>query len=167
MRDVRFSQRSCWGGFRPSGMWRLVAASRRFGVTWCLHIEGQAILRFCVVWRERTLRAGTHYLHVTWAHVMLRVQLGCERRFNTEFYEADSHFCHSAYVTWSHVEVWSAHAPARLSHFCCRTHFVMRDQRVECSLHYITKTQSSHTCHLISVYLVRARVNVRDYLYYS
>jgi len=24
---------------------------------------------------------------------------------------------HSAYVTWSHV-------PARLSHFCCRTHFV-------------------------------------------
>ena len=28
--------------------------------------------------------------------------------------------CHSAYVTWSHV-------PARLSHFCCRTHFVRRD----------------------------------------
>jgi len=58
--------------------------------------------------------------------------LGCERRFNIEFYGADSHFCHSAYVTWSHVELWSAHAPARLSHFCCRTHFVRRDQRVEC-----------------------------------
>ena len=79
------------------------------------------------------VRAGTHYPHVTWAHVMLRVQLGCERRFNTEFYDADSHFCHSAYVTWSHVELWSAHAPARLSHFCCRAHFVRRDQRVECS----------------------------------
>jgi hypothetical protein len=79
------------------------------------------------------VRAGTHYLHVTWAHVMLRVQLGCERRFNIEFYDADSHFCHSAYVTWSNVELWSAHAPARLSHFCCRTHFVRRDERVECS----------------------------------
>jgi hypothetical protein len=55
---------------------------------------------------------------------MLLVQLGCERRFNIEFYGANSHFCHSAYVTWSHV-------PARLSHFCCRTHFVRRDVRVE------------------------------------
>ena len=79
------------------------------------------------------VRAGTHYPHVTWAHVMLRVQLGCERRFNIEFYDADSHFCHSAYVTWSHVELWSAHAPARFSHFCCRTHFVRRDQCVDCS----------------------------------
>jgi len=66
---------------------------------------------------ERSLRPGTHYPHVTWAHVMLRVQLGCERRFTVEFYGADSHFCHSAYVTWSKV-------PARLSYFCCRTHFV-------------------------------------------
>ena len=74
----------------------------------------------------QTVRAGTHYPHVTWAHVMLGVQLGCERRFDIEFYDADSHFCHSAYVTWSHVELWSAHAPARLSHFCCRTHFVRR-----------------------------------------
>ena len=72
----------------------------------------------------RAVRAGTHYTHVTWAHVILRVQLGCERRLNIEFYGADSHFCHSAYVTWSRVELWSAHAPARLSHFCCRTHFV-------------------------------------------
>ena len=77
-------------------------------------------------------KAGTHYPHVTWAHVMLRVQLGCKRRFNVKFYDVDSLFCHSAHVTWSHVELWSAHAPARLSHFCCRTHFVRRDQRVEC-----------------------------------
>jgi len=27
------------------------------------------------------VRAGTEYPHVTWAHVMLRVQLGCGRRF--------------------------------------------------------------------------------------
>jgi len=52
---------------------------------------------------------------------------------NTEFYGADSHFCHSAYVTWSHVELWSAHVSARVSHFCCCTHFVRRDLRVECS----------------------------------
>ena len=38
------------------------------------------------------VRPGTHYPHVTWAHVMLRVKLRCERRFNTEFYGADSHF---------------------------------------------------------------------------
>ena len=25
---------------------------------------------------------------------MLRVQLGCERRFTIEFYDADSRFCH-------------------------------------------------------------------------
>ena len=79
------------------------------------------------------LKAGTHYPHVTWAHVILRVQLGCERRCNIKFYDTDSLFCHYAYVTWSQVELWSAHAPARLSHFCCRTRFVRRDQRVECS----------------------------------
>jgi hypothetical protein len=73
------------------------------------------------------LRPGTQYPHVTWAHVMLRVQLGCERRFDIEFYDVDSDFCHSAYVTWSHVELWSAHVPARLSYFCCRTHFVRRE----------------------------------------
>jgi len=54
------------------------------------------------------------------AHVILRVQLGCERRFTIEFYGADSHFCYSAYVTSSHV-------PARFSHFCCCTHFLRRD----------------------------------------
>jgi hypothetical protein len=90
--------------------------------------------KFCCT--SRTVRAGTHYPHVTWSHVMLRVQLGGERRFNIECHGADSHFCHSAYVTWSHVEFWSAHAPARLSHFCCRTHFVRRDQRVECRAPY-------------------------------
>jgi hypothetical protein len=67
------------------------------------------------------VRPGTYYPHVTWAHVMLRMQLGCERRFNIEFYGADSHFCHSAYVTWSDVELWSAHMPARLLNFFWRT----------------------------------------------
>jgi hypothetical protein len=55
---------------------------------------------------RKLLRPGTHYPHVTWAHVTLRLQLGCERRFNIEFCGADSHFCHSAYVTWSRVELW-------------------------------------------------------------
>jgi len=87
-----------------------------------------------------TVRLGTHYPHVTWAHVMLQVQLRCERQFNIEFYGADSHFCHSAYVTWSHVELWSAHVPARLTHFCCRTHFVRCDLRVECSSNIVTSS---------------------------
>ena len=81
---------------------------------------GQTVVRDCKC-TVVAVRAGTHYPHVTWDHVILRVQLGCERRFNLEFYGADSRFCHFAYVTWSHVELWSAHAPARLSHFCCRT----------------------------------------------
>jgi hypothetical protein len=50
-----------------------------------------------------------------------------------EFYNADSHICHSAYVTWSRVQLRSAHVPARLSNFCCHAHFVRRDVRVECS----------------------------------
>jgi hypothetical protein len=50
--------------------------------------------------------------------------------FNTEFYGADSHFCDCSYVSWSRVELWSAHVPASLSNFCCRTHFVRRDVRV-------------------------------------
>jgi hypothetical protein len=54
-------------------------------------------------WRRRTnymlLRPGTHYPHVTWAYVMLRVQLG----YLTLNSGADPHFCHSAYVTWSDV----------------------------------------------------------------
>jgi hypothetical protein len=54
------------------------------------------------------VRPGTHYPHVTWAYVMLRVQLGCERRINIEFYGADSHFCHSAYVTWREDSVSQA-----------------------------------------------------------
>jgi len=64
---------------------------------------------------------------------MLRVQLVCERRFKIEFYGADSHFCHAAYVTWFHAELCSTHVRARLSHFCCHTHFVRSDLRVECS----------------------------------
>jgi hypothetical protein len=78
-----------------------------------------------------TLRPGTHYPHVTWAHVTLLVQLGCERRFNIEFYGADSDFCHSAYVTWSRVELWSTHVSARLSNIYCCAHFVRRDVRVK------------------------------------
>jgi hypothetical protein len=88
---------------------------------------------------QMSFRVGTPYPHVTWAHVMLRVQSECERWFNIEFYGPDSHLCHSGYVTWSHVELWSAHAPARLSHFCCRTHFVRRDQRDECSWSLVTQ----------------------------
>jgi hypothetical protein len=84
------------------------------------------------------LRPGTHYRHVTWAHVMLRVQLGCERRFNTELYGVGSRFCHVPYVTWSHVEIWSAHVTARLSPFCCRTHFVRRELREESSSDIVT-----------------------------
>ena len=56
-----------------------------------------------------------------------------KRRSNIEFYGADSHFCHSAYIMWSRMGIWSAHVPARLSNFCCRTHFVRRDVCVECS----------------------------------
>jgi hypothetical protein len=73
-------------------------------------------MRLCWLAANRILRvrSGTHYPHVMWARVMLRVQLGCERRINIEFCGAFSHFCHSAYVTWSPVERWSAHVPARL-----------------------------------------------------
>jgi hypothetical protein len=84
------------------------------------------------------LRPGTHYRHVTWAHVMSRVQLECERRLNTGLYGAGSHFCHSPHVTWSHLEIWSAHVTARLSHFCCRTHFVRRELREESSSDVVT-----------------------------
>jgi hypothetical protein len=61
-----------------------------------------------------------------------------ERRFDTELHGAGSHFCHSAHVTWSHVETWTAHVTARLSHFCCRTHFVRRELREECSSDVVT-----------------------------
>jgi hypothetical protein len=70
-----------------------------------------------------SVKPGTHYPHVTWAHVMLRVQLG----YLTLNYGVHSHLCHSAYVMWSDVELWSAHMPARLLNFCCRTHFGRRD----------------------------------------
>jgi hypothetical protein len=54
-------------------------------------------------WHLSPLRPGTHYPHVTRTYVMLRVRLWCVRRFNIEFYGADSHFCHSTYATWDHV----------------------------------------------------------------
>ena len=50
--------------------------------------------------------------------------VGMWEGFNIEFYGADSHFCHSAYVTWSNMELWSAHMPARRSYFCCHTHIL-------------------------------------------
>ena len=90
------------------------------------HLEGATLATETTAWWRnlwhaetyRGLRPGTHYLHVTWVHVILRVRLGCEWRYNIEFCGADSHFCHSAYVTWSHVEVWSAHVQACLSDAC-------------------------------------------------
>jgi hypothetical protein len=77
---------------------------------------------------------------------MLRVQLGCDRPFNIKFYGADSQFCHSAYVTWSRVELWSVHVPARLSNFCCRTHFVRHDVRVERSSYVTSCFQKWRKC---------------------
>jgi hypothetical protein len=50
---------------------------------------------------------------------------------------AQIHTCHSAYVTWSRMELWSTHVPARLSNFCCRTHFMRCDVRVKRSS-YVT-----------------------------
>jgi hypothetical protein len=81
----------------------------------------------------RLLSRG-HYPHVTWAHVMLRVQLG----YLTLNSGAHSHFCHSAYVTWSDVDPWSAHMPARLLNFCWRTHF----ERFYCVTSYLTEKLS-------------------------
>jgi hypothetical protein len=63
------------------------------------------------------IRPGTHYPHVTWAHVMLQVQLG----YLTLNSGAHSHFCHSDYVAWSDAELRSAHMPARLLNLCWRT----------------------------------------------
>jgi hypothetical protein len=71
------------------------------------------------------LKMGIHYHHVAWAHVMLRVQLG----YLTLNSGAYSRFCHSAYVTWSDLELWSTHMPARLLNFCWRRLFVRRDIR--------------------------------------
>jgi hypothetical protein len=72
---------------------------------------------------NKTLRPWTHYPHVTWTCVMLRVQLG----YLTLNSGADPRFCHSAYVTWSDVELWSAPMRAHLLNFCWRTHFVRRN----------------------------------------
>jgi hypothetical protein len=70
------------------------------------------------------------------------------RRINIELYDADSHFCHFAYVTWSRVEHRSAHVPARLLNFCCRTHFVRRDVRVERSSDVTICFQKRRKCWL-------------------
>jgi hypothetical protein len=82
---------------------------------------------------QLVLRPATHYPHVTWAHVMLRVRLECDRRFNIEFYGADSYFCHSAYVMWSRVELWSAHVSACLWEACwhvCRPELHVRSHDI-------------------------------------
>jgi hypothetical protein len=79
--------------------------------------------QFDMMQHPRRLNPGIHYPHVTWAHMMLRVHFG----YLTMNSGAHLHFCHSAYVTWSDVELWSAHMPARLLNFCWRTHFVRRD----------------------------------------
>jgi hypothetical protein len=52
----------------------------------------------------------------------------------------------TAFVTWSRVELWSAHVPSRLSNFCCRTHFVRRDVRVERSSHVTSCSQKWRKC---------------------
>jgi hypothetical protein len=116
----------------------LVNTSFRYGTLTVSFVIQNKYSVPCMYWEDVNIRPGTHYPHVTWAHVMLCVQLGCERRFNIEFYGADSHFCHSAYVRWSHMELWSSHTPARLTHFCYHTHFVRRDIRVECSSDIVT-----------------------------
>jgi len=59
---------------------------------------------------------------------------------------ADSHFCPCAYVTWSRVDLWSAHVPARLSNFCCRTHFLRRDVRVKLSSDVTSCLQKRMKC---------------------
>jgi hypothetical protein len=123
--------RVAYWGLRSSGIWSSVG--------WWVDRTAWSLIARNVSSHSRRrpvssrviFRPGTHYPHVTCAHVMLCVQLGCDRRFNIEFYGADSHFCRPAYVTWSRVELWSAYVPARLSDFCCRTHFVRRDVRVE------------------------------------
>ena len=84
--------------------------------------------------------------HDTWAHVMLRPKTLSSRHVSlcdvnacswdvrgdlTLNSKAQIHTSVTAYVTWSWVELWSTHVPARLSNFCCRTHFVRRDVCVE------------------------------------
>ena len=45
--------------------------------SWCSLKKIQRKFIFIVKGRSLHLRKGTHYPHVTWAHVILRVQLGC------------------------------------------------------------------------------------------
>jgi len=82
----------------------------------------------------------------------------CSWDVRSEFYGADSHFCHSAYATWSHVKLWSAHVPARLSNFCFRTHFVRRDVRVERSSDVTSCFQKWRKC------LLKKRANGPFYM---
>jgi hypothetical protein len=85
--------------------------------------------RLSAMWRHQqphrtySKLLGRGHTILTSRELMWCYACSCERRFEIEFSGADSHFCHSAYVTWSHVKRWSAHVPARL----CRTHFVSHE----------------------------------------
>jgi hypothetical protein len=92
-------------------------------------IEWHVIPQVAFKARTKQVRPVTHYPHVTWAHVMLRVHLGY---FNIEFWRRLtllSTLLTSRDLTWSSGRLVSAH----LSNFYCRTHFVRHDVRVECS----------------------------------
>jgi len=110
----------------PPGAWIFVCCECRVlsgrGLCDELITRPEESYRLCcvVVCDLETSRMGAPYIYDI-SHL----------RVSIEFYGADSHFCHSAYVKWSGVELWSAHVPARLSNFCCRTHSVRRDVRVE------------------------------------
>ena len=86
---------------------------------------------------------GTHYPLVTWAYVMLRVQLGCERRFNIGFYGADSHFCHSACHVIARGAMVSSRASTPLTFLLSHTfrETWRRDLRVECSSDVVISLQ--------------------------
>jgi hypothetical protein len=108
------------------------ASNRRFRRSCLLHVQGlsedggtrsihppDCVASQPGIWvLNLWLRAGKHYPHVTWAHVVLRAQLRCWRRFNIEFYDSDSLFCHSAYVTWSCGRLTRQH----VSHISVVTH---------------------------------------------
>jgi hypothetical protein len=63
------------------------------------------------------LRPGTHYPHVTWAHVIIRVRLGCERRFLTLNSMVQIHtsvtLLTSRDLTWSSGRLTWQHASQR------------------------------------------------------
>ena len=99
-------------------------------------VFGRSCCNFPVIFYWESLRPGSHYPYVVWAHVILRVQLGCERRFNIEFYGAGPHvtLLTSRDLTWSSGRFTCQH----VSHICCCTHFVRREVREVCSSGIVT-----------------------------